>query len=293
MSSPLKPTLLILALLLSSCSAILPGETAYPLPAASPLASSGPETLPSPAPTLSPQPAAPTQVPDSGWELLRPGLERRTLNLLDSQGKRQERLTILRLEAERFTLQVHFHPQAQTLSEWQAETGALIVVNGGYFREQGDGYIPTGLTVIDGQPLGSSYGDFAGMLAVRAEGPELRWLAQQPYDPAETLLSALQSFPLLVKPGGTLGFPAQFEDNQPARRTAVARDRAGRFLFITAQQGFFTLHTFSKYLTGSDLELDIALNLDGGPSTGLRLADPRQEVPSVTPLPVVIAVLPK
>jgi hypothetical protein len=49
----------------------------------------------------------------------------------------------------------------------------------------------------------------------------------------------------------------------------------------------------SAYLILSDLELDIALNLDGGPSSGLLLADPPQGETALLPLPVVILIFPK
>ena len=129
------------------------------------------------------------------------------------------------------------------------------------------------------------------MFAVTRDGPELRWLAQEPYDPSEPLLSALQSFPMLVKPGGVLGFPEQDEDHQAARRSVIAEDRNGRVLFIVASTGNFTLHRLSAYLVASDLDLHIAINLDGGPSSGVLLASPLEIVPALAPLPIVITVL--
>lgn len=272
-------SVLTASLLGAGCGATL--ETpAVPAPTAA-------ATLLAATPTYMP---IPSPVPDTGWQALSAGLERRIVQLFDDQGARRERLYMLRLEPQQFVFKVAYSPQPRTLQEWQAETGALLLVNGGYFRLEGEQNIPTGLTVVDGQAMGISYGNFAGMLAVTEEGPELRWLARQPYDPAEPLRAALQCFPILIKPGGELGFGAENEDNQAARRTVVARDRQGRFLFIVAQVGFFSLHQFSAYLAGSDLELDMALNLDGGPSSGLLLADPREEAPAFIPLPVVIAV---
>ncbi|MFQ5419744.1 MAG: phosphodiester glycosidase family protein, partial [Anaerolineae bacterium] len=109
----------------------------------------------------------------------------------------------------------------------------------------------------------------------------------RPYDANEPLQYALQSFPMLVKPGGKLGFPD--EDGQPSRRTVIAQDRDGRFLFIIAPWGKFTLHQLSAFLVNSDLDLDIALNLDGGSSSGLLWAD-NQGVQAMTAVPAVIAV---
>ena len=57
-----------------------------------------------------------------------------------------------------------------------------------------------------------------------------------------------------------------------------------------SSRGHFTLHQLSLYLTGSDLNLELAINLDGGPSSGIMLAEPREIIPSQTLLPVVILV---
>ena len=138
--------------------------------------------------------------------------------------------------------------------------------------------------------MGTSYGDFGGMLAISAGDPELRWLAQQPYDPNEPLQYALQSFPILVKPGGDLGFGPEHEDNIQARRSLIAQDQAGRILLMVAPQGNLTLHQLSATLTESDLEIDFAFNLDGGPSSGILLAEPAEGIPAISPLPIVITV---
>ncbi|MGZ9222521.1 MAG: phosphodiester glycosidase family protein, partial [Anaerolineales bacterium] len=103
----------------------------------------------------------------------------------------------------------------------------------------------------------------------------------------------LQSFPVLVRPGGEPGFPEQYEDNVQARRTVIGQDRNGQLLLIVAPRGYFTLHQLSVYLAESDLNLDIAINLDGGPSTGILVADPQEVVGSQTSLPFVILVHPR
>ena len=264
-----------------------PATSASGLALASPFT---PTQTQSPAPALTSTASPTSVVPDTGWEQLRPGLERRIINLLGNAGEPFEHLYILRLEPDYFQFDVAYHPEPQTLQTWQSETSALVVLNGGYFRQENGVSIPNGLTVVGGKVIGNTYGEFAGMFAVTRDGPELRWLAQDPYDPSEPLLAALQSFPVLVKPGGEMGFPEQDEDNRAARRSVVALDRSGRVLFIVASAGSFTLHTLSAYLVGSDLDLDIAINLDGGPSSGILLASPMEEVPAYALLPIVITV---
>jgi exopolysaccharide biosynthesis protein len=230
--------------------------------------------------------------PDTGWVLLQPGLERRSIEISNDHKQPVESVYLLRMDLHRFRLEVAFHETPQNLEDWQKETKALIVVNGGYFRKEEEKSLPNGLTVVKGESFGSSYGDFAGMLAVSDYGTELRWLAEKPYNPNERLRAALQSFPVLVKPGGRLGFPEQYEDNVQARRTVIGQDRDGRILLMIAPRGYFTLHQLSLYLTGSDLQLDIAVNLDGGPSSGIFLASPRETISSQTLLPFVILVYP-
>lgn len=246
-------------------------------------------TTPAALPTFTATPG----VPDTGWNLLQPGLERRVINVYNEQGQSVESVYIFRLDQNQFRLDIAYHERPQTLVDWQAETKALLIVNGGYFRIEDEKYIPNGLTIVNGEALGSSYDTFAGMLAIHRDGAELRWLAQQPYDPYEPLSAALQSFPILVKPGGELGFPAEHEDHVAARRTVMAQDREGRLLFIVTPRGYFTLHTLSAYLTGSDLNLDIAINLDGGPSSGILVANPREVIPAPSLLPLVILVYPR
>jgi uncharacterized protein YigE (DUF2233 family) len=256
-----------------------------------PTATSAPTATPSPIPTSTPN-ISPTieTIPDTGWFLLQPGLERRMIRIYNDQNQHIESLYIWRLDQDYFQLDVAYQETPQSLESWQQETDALLVVNGGYFRVENERYLPNGLTIVNGQAFGSSYESFAGMLAITDSGAELRWLAQKPYNSSEPLRAALQSFPLLVKPGGELGFSEQFEDNVKARRTVIGQDKDGNLLFIVAPQGHFTLHQLSLYLIEADLSLDIALNLDGGPSTGILVANPQELIPSQVLLPFVILV---
>ena len=215
------------------------------------------------------------------------------IRLFNDQNEHIESLYIFRLDQNLFRLDVAYHDTPQSLEDWQKETNAIMVVNGGFFRVDNEKYVPNGLTILNGEVIGSSYDGFGGMLAIHQGREELRWLAEQPYMPGEPLHAAIQSFPILVKPGGALGFPAELEDNMQARRTAVAQDREGRILFMLAPRGHFTLHGLSLHLTESDLNLDIAINLDGGPSSGLLLAEPREAIPAQSLLPIVILVYPR
>lgn len=239
---------------------------------------------PTPDPTnTSLPPATATLTPDTGWLRLQTGLERRLIRIGDSTA-----ISILRLEPEMFTFRLGYQPrEPQGLREWQAQEQALITVNGGYFTEE---FLATGRIVVDGVGSGSSYGSFAGMLTVTDDGRvDIRWLEQQPYTGDDGLAYALQSFPLLVKPIGELGFPD--ETGRSAARTVIGMDANGRFLILLTTP--LTLHETSVWLTESDLALQVALNLDGGPSSGLILQEPFWEIPSYVPLPAVLLIDPR
>ena len=242
--------------------------------------------------TATPSSATP-EPPDTGWQVLAPGLERRMIRLYNNQNQHIESLYIWRLDQNQFWLDVAYHETPQSLEDWQKETNAVLVVNGSYFSVESERYFPSGLIIDHGQAIGSPYESFGGMLAIRDQGAELRWLAEKPYDPNESLRAGLQSFPVLVKPGGELGFPAEFEDNMQARRTVIGQDQEDCILLIVTPRGHFTLHQLSLYLTESDLNLDVALNLDGGPSTGILVVNPPELIPSQTLLPIVILVYPQ
>jgi exopolysaccharide biosynthesis protein len=202
-------------------------------------------------------------------------------------------VNIWRLDQKRFRLDVAYADRPKSLDAWQKETNAELVVNGGYFSITNDRYVPDGLAIVDGKASGRSFVGYGGMLAIVPSQAQVRSLVENPYIPSERLQAALQAFPILVKPGGGLGFGQEKETNARARRTVIAQDKAGRILFIVVPEAYFTLHELSLYLTESDLNLDVALNLDGGGSTGILVANPREIISPNTLLPFVILAYPR
>ena len=238
---------------------------------------------------------AASTLPDTGWRALEAGLERRDIDVTVDAEQPMERLSILRLQPTEVTFRIHYDPgNPKTISAWAEALEAPLVINGSYFTPESErGSETIGLLISDGQHWGTPLEDYAGMLAVAAGGQvSVRWLRQWPYDPGEPLTQAVQSFPILVKPGGVLGFPAEADDGLPARRTVVAQDRAGNILLIVAPRGGLSLHELAVFLTESDVSIDVALNLDGGGSTGMWLALPNAQIAidSLAPVPSVIAV---
>jgi uncharacterized protein YigE (DUF2233 family) len=201
---------------------------------------------------------------------VRAGVEHRQVRV--QVGEVVERLDLIRLAPGSVAYQVVYDPLApRTVVAWAESLDAspLLVVNGGYFTPENE---TVGLLVSDGHRWGAPYEDFAGFFAVDEDGvATVRWLQEQPYDPAEPIVQGLQSFPVLVKPGGVMGFPADADDGRPARRTVIGQDLQGRILLLVASRGYLSLHDTARFLVNSDLSVDTALNLDGGTSTGLWL----------------------
>lgn len=243
-------------------------------------------------PTNEPLPTATPPIPDTGWQELQTGLSQRTINLTAADDGVAETVFIVRIDPQYFGFDVAYEPGGgKSLERWQQETGAVVVVNGGYFTPERQA---TGLIISSGEASGTSYGSFSGMLAIQEGGwPELRWLAQTPYVNGEALQAGLQSFPILVKPGKELGFPAEQEDGRRARRTVIGQDQSGQIYLIVTPRGNFTLHQLSRFLVESDLPLELAFNLDGGPSTGLLLANGTGGYQAFDRLPAVIVVFPR
>jgi uncharacterized protein YigE (DUF2233 family) len=286
----------LLVILLGTCASsmyfidnepgVTPAATLTPVPMLNITAAA--TFIPTPVPTV---PSTSGTGPDAtGWTLLQPGLEGRVIQIFNDLNQQVESLHIWRLDQSYFRMDVAYEETPKSLETWQMETNALMVVNGGFYSIENERYFPDGLTIVSGEASGRSFNSFGGMLAINESRAELRWLAQKPYNTNESLQAALQSFPILVQPGGELGFGAERENNVSARRTVIGQDKDGRILFIVAPQGYFTLHKLSVYLTKSDLNLDIAVNLDGGGSTGIFVASPRDIIPPNRLLPFVILV---
>ena len=235
-------------------------------------------------------PAVPTETAPSepdAWQAVDTALDTRRMRF--STGEHSAEVVLLRLDPAAYHLRVAYDAaNPGRVSEWAAAIKPVALINGGYFDEAGRA---TALVIFDGIVRGQSYEGFGGMVVVTSDGHfELRSLRQQPYDPAEPLRQAMQSSPMLIQPGGEVS-DLQVNDNR-SRRTVIARDTSGRILLIACDWPAFTLREFATLLKESDLELDAALNLDGGRSTGLYLKTPSTElmIDSFEPVPLVLVV---
>ncbi len=231
-----------------------------------------------PAATATPLPV------EGAWEIIGDGLAQRVLPV-EVNGLVVANLYALRIEQEFYRFDVGYSPtQPKFLYQWFEESNADIVFNGGFFTAE---YYATGLTIADGEASGVSY-DFGGMVAIKDGGLSLRALSAEPYSDALALDAGLQAFPMLVNRDGSAAF-TDLAVNRP-RRSVIAQDHAGNVIFLVSDDIYFTLAELSTFLAQSDLDLAIAFNLDGGPSTGLVVRDPAFEIASPVLLPTVLLV---
>jgi exopolysaccharide biosynthesis protein len=224
------------------------------------------------------------------WQQIEPAMELRTLRL--TAGQSSGFATVVRLDPAAYKISVKYDVENPgTVREWFDALKPIAVMNGGYFDENGRA---TALVIFDGIRRGESYDGFGGMVVINAQGEfELRSLRDQPFDPNEELQQAMQSSPMLIQPGGAL---SDFEaDEDRSRRSVIARDAQGRILLIASNAITFTLSELAQALKDSDLNLDAALNLDGGRSTGLflRTAAASVTIDSIEKVPLVLTIEPR
>lgn len=220
-----------------------------------------PATEDAPQPTLTPTP----------WASVAPGVEAQTVPIPARWRSEDSLAVVLRIDPAHADIRLRYDPDnPQRVAEWtrQLGSGPFVVMNAGYFQQD---YTSAGLVVADGQRFGLSFGDTdghaEGMFSLSGGVMRIRALAAQPYDPAEPLDQAVQGLPMLVDGGA----PSSFElPEQPARRTAIGLDSAGRLLLIHVYNIGVTLPRLRDWLIAQpDLGITTALNLDGGGSTGL------------------------
>lgn len=253
---------------------------------------------PTAMPTLPPPTVAPPPTPvptlDNNWITIANGIQYRQLFFNTSQGFGVG-ILVARIDPARATFRVVYSPGVgRTIQQWVAQIPtAKVIVNGGYFTT---GNLPIGLIATDSFMSGAlTRRNDSGLFQVKGGVPKVRFLYLEPYAAGERLEQAVEGFPILVAGGEAA--PAFNPDisNLPSSRTVIAQDTRGRILIIVTSPGVTSFTDMAYWLANSGLEIDTALNLDGGGSTSLFLATggPAQYTPGVSPVPVVLAVFPR
>ncbi len=249
-----------------------PTQSAPVLPTLTSIPTSTPIASATPLPTLTPSPTLiPTIAPRSadGWQIIRSGVSIREM-LADPISK-TGRVDVVRIDPAQADFHVRYQPEApMKVHEWYTTTEALVVINSSFFDGANHA---VGQLTSNGQSGGQVHQRMEGAFYLTGVGAAV-WPLQGWVKPAGLqIVESVESFPMLLLPGGLLN-PNIPEDARAARRTVVAVDRSGNLLFIVTPSSAFTLHGMAVWLANSDLDIDTALNFDGGSSSGLAVWTP-------------------
>lgn len=198
-------------------------------------------------------------------------------------------LIVYRFNSGQVVMELNSSSDPMRLDEWGKKLSADLIINGGYFHED---FSPTGFLAIDGEIIGTKkYApDKSGLLEIKDGFPSIIDTSSEDFPQITNATSILQSFPLLIKSGGKPGIDE--DSNKLARRTVVAQSVDGNFYIIFVDQTPLSLYVLMQLLLDSDLDLDVALNLDGGQSSALMAATKNfsETLLPLTVLPQIISV---
>lgn len=184
--------------------------------------------------------------------------------------------TVLRLDLARWSLRVERSPD-DSVAGLASDPRVVAAVNGPYFEPD---HSPSGLLISAGVTLGRyAPRGGTGVFTVRRGRASVEAAAGFPEDFAGEL--AVQCGPRLVEEGGIVG--VHRDDGRRFARTAACVRDGGRTLDLVLtwdldapMRGPGLLWLARRLAgpspTGDPVGCERALNLDGGPSTGFRLA---------------------
>lgn len=219
------------------------------------------------------------------WSPISTGIEKMTYFV--SEADQHVFWEIFKLDQEKFNFKIVNSKIPQTTLEWQSQIGANIVFNGGYFLED---FSPAGMLITDRELIGNRQFDFdkSGLIAINNNKIEIWDLTDTALDKNSLPDFALQSFPFLIKNSQ----PAITEDSgKKARRTILALDKNQDLYLIIVNNSLSSLFQAMNILMEMPIDFTTAINLDGGPSTGLAIkTDSYQQNISGVPVPNVLVI---
>ncbi len=186
-------------------------------------------------------------------------------------------LIVLFLDPKTVRLELVVNPDRKKLT--QLAPGAQLVMNASYFTPE---YRPTGLLVSQGEVLSAFVGKGgpAGSGVLLLEDHRVQLLRREDIKNRsfEGAALAIQAGPRLIEADGTRGIRS--DDGQHANRSFIGADKRGWLVLgvvyradggLGGGPSLFELQRLLLRLEPGAEGLAFALNLDGGPSTGLIL----------------------
>jgi len=159
---------------------------------------------------------------------------------------------------------------AKPLDDIARSMKALAVCNGGYFNAGGD-FGPSGLEIANKVRVGqfTNNAGLVGALKVAQDKASLVW--ENEFRDVPEITEFVQCSPWLVGEGRVVPVPPPKEPEQRNHRTFIMTDGSGRWAIgVCKRTGWLELaHILVTPGIITEMKVQRALNLDGGPSTGL------------------------
>ena len=146
------------------------------------------------------------------------------------------------------------------LKPWRPEY--QLMLNGGYFNQD---FSPTGFCKIDGQQLNGKKSEKLSGFVVLDKAGTVSLLGRDA--DVSGYPNVIQNGPFVIDPGGRPGI--RRDDGKSAERTLIGKTKDKRLVIVVTQP--ITLYALSCSIKKQIPELDCLLNLDGGPSTALKI----------------------
>lgn len=167
--------------------------------------------------------------------------------------------------------------KATSLQDLEKKHSSLVIVNGSYFDEN---YSPVGMLKINNKlvnpknEVGSS-----GILAVKDN--KVAIFHKKDINSYKDYPNIMQNGPLLVENNGKSGIYS--DDKEYSARTAIGITKDNKTILIVADRTASpSLWEFANLLSTPEsqggFECKMAINLDGGSSTGLRVNTPMKKL---------------
>lgn len=229
---------------------------------------------------------------DSGWSFISESIEIREQTVLSAPTSSEITssidLLLLRFSPDLVEAKLHYQALPIRMEEWQTRLlTPSILINGGFFDEN---FLPTGLFLLNGEVISKQAYDpqKSGTVLINQGLIQLIDTSLTPLPDLDEQISLLQSFPFLIKEGqGAI----QDDSGLLARRTVIAETKNGQIILLIIDKTPVSLFNLMNILLNSDLEIEKALNLDGGPSTTafIQTDDYSRSIVALSPLPQVLS----
>ena len=182
---------------------------------------------------------------------------------------------------------------AKKVDDWRDNLNADLVINGAYFDEEMQ---PTGYYKESGQAKGSkpwptiaqqnNRSGYTGMVKITNGELELIYLPEDNQNKPKIDEAVILTFPTLVAQGEN---QISEDSKKFAHRTVLAQDYEGNSYIILTESGSPSLYETAEWLKEQPENFRIAINLDGGNSTGISYVNNEATLDvSSVPVPNVI-----